>query len=183
MDSSGSSLFFSDSSMDDSDSTSVSLDSSESSETSGRSSVTETTTSSTEQGDADDDTDEDFDEPLYPGAKLTFFQSYLQLFQYALRHRLTKLAFSDLLNLVGNHLRTNSMVSLYKLKKYFLHLYQDLSFNTHFCCSSCHASLLTMESTCPNGCQDEVMEFLSISVVPQLRRRLEGMPNVHMHKL
>ena len=117
-----------------------------------------------------------FDQPLYPGAHLTFFESHLQVFQYALRHHLTKVAFADLLNLIDNHLpTTNSMVSLYKLKKHFLHLYRDITYTTHFCCSSCHASLSNLESSCPNDCDAEAMEFLSISVEPQLKRRLEGM--------
>ena len=112
--------------------------------------------------------DDNFDQPLYPGATLTYFESHLQVFQYALRHRLTKLAFGDLLNLIDNHLPpTNSMVSLYKLKKHFLHLYQDITYTTHFCCSSCHACLPTLETPCPNDCEDEAMEFLSISVIPQ----------------
>ena len=120
--------------------------------------------------------DDNFDQPLYPGATLTYFESHLQVFQYALRHRLTKLAFGDLLNLIDNHLPpTNSMVSLYKLKKHFLHLYRDITYTTHFCCSSCHACLPTLETPCPNDCEDEAMEFLSISVIPQLKRRLEGM--------
>ena len=116
-----------------------------------------------------------FDQPLYPGAQLSYYESHLQVFQYALRHRLTKLAFSDLLNLIDKHLpTTNSMVSLYKLKKHFLHLYRDITYTTHFCCSSCHASLSTLESPCPNDCEDEAMEFLSISVESQLKRRLES---------
>ena len=137
---------------------------------------------STEDHSQDDDTSNildsegDFDQPLYPGSSLTFFESHLQVFQFALRHRLIKLAFSDLLNLVDSHLpKTNSMVSLYKLKKHFLHLYQDITYTTHFCCSSCHAVLSTLQSSCPNNCEAEAMEFLSISVEAQLKRRLEGM--------
>ena len=122
------------------------------------------------------DSEGNFGQPLYPGLHLTFYESHLSVFQFALRHRLTKLAFSDLLNLIDNHLpTTNSMVSLYKLKKHFLHLYRDITYTPHFCCSSCHAALSTLESPCPNNCEDEAMEFLSISVAPQLKRRLEGM--------
>ena len=122
------------------------------------------------------DSEGNFGQPLYPGAHLTFFESHLSVFQFALRHHLTKLAFSDLLNLIDNHLpTTNSMVSLYKLKKHFLHLYRDITYTSHFCCSSCHATLSTLESPYPNSCEDEAMEFLSISVAPQLKRRLEGM--------
>jgi hypothetical protein len=101
-----------------------------------------------------------FNQPLYPGAHLTFFESHLQVFQYALRHRLTNVAFTDLLNLIDNHLpTTNSMVSLYKLKKHFPLLYRDITYTTHFCCLSCHASLSNLESPCPNNCNTEAMEF------------------------
>jgi hypothetical protein len=139
----------------------------------------------TEDHSQDDELDSEgnFDQPLYPGAHLTFFESHLSVFQFALRHRLTKLAFSDLLNLIDNHLpTTNSMVSLYKLKKHFLHLYRDITYTPHFCCSSCHATLSTLESPCPNNCEDEAMEFMSLAVAPQLKRRLEGMLILYRYK-
>ena len=39
-------------------------------------------------------------QPVYPGAELTVLESYLLLFQYSLRHSLTKKAFSELLEVV-----------------------------------------------------------------------------------
>ena len=170
MDSSGSdSLDFSSSSMDEDSSRSVCFNSS----------------LSTEDHSKDDDasneldSEGDFDQPLYPESSLTFFKSHLQVFQFALRHRLTKLVFSDLLNLVNNHLpKTNSMVSLYKLKKHFFHLYRDITSRTQHTSAAqavMHATLSALVSSCPNNCEAEAMEFLPISVEAQLKRRLEGM--------
>lgn len=176
MDTSGSSSLCFDSSMDASSSSSVYFDSS----VSMNNSVCFNSSSSMEEdsptsGDHSLGVDDNFDTPLYPGSTMTYFESHLQVFQYALRHRLTKTAFSDLLNLIDAHLPpSNCMLSLYKLKKHFLQLYKDITYTTHFCCSNCHASLSSLEFPCPNQCEEEAMEFLSISVAPQLKRRLEG---------
>ena len=90
MDSSGSfSLDFSSSPMDEDTSGSLCFDSNLSTEDH---SQDDGASSSLDSG------DDIFDQLLYTGAKLTFFESHLQVFQYALRHRLTKLAFSDLLD-------------------------------------------------------------------------------------
>ena len=56
----------------------------------------------------------DIHQPLYDGSKLTMFESHLVILKYGLRHGLTKLALSDLLNLVGMHLPKTCMVSLYR---------------------------------------------------------------------
>lgn len=56
----------------------------------------------------------DHEDYLFDGSKLTVFQSYLLIMKYALRHGLTKLALSDLLDLVGLHLPNSSMLSSYR---------------------------------------------------------------------
>ena len=67
------------------------------------------------------------------------------------------------------------MVSLYKLRKFFEDTCDDMSFTTHYCCAYCHAYLTDVESICPNGCEvSGAMEFLTVPVEPQLKRRLEG---------
>ena len=81
------------------------------------------------------DGSDNFDVPLYPGSSMTYFESHLQVFHYALRHRLTKTAFSDLLNLIDAHLPPSNCMASYKLKKHFLQLYKDIKYQTHFCCS------------------------------------------------
>ena len=145
----------------DSDLFDTSLDSSES--------VCSLDSDSTEVDDATNDgddryahlnLDDTFHRPLYEGAKLTVFESYLHLMQYSLRHGLTKQASSDLLSLIAKHLPLESMVSLYKLRKFFQDMYGDISFKNHYCCSDCHAPL---SATCPNGCdKPAVLQFLSV---------------------
>lgn len=115
-----------------------------------------------------------FHQPLYDGARLSTLESYLLIMNYALRHGLTKQAMSDLLNLVSQHLPSSSMVSAHKLKKFFLDMYEDISFKTHHCCSICHSPCEDSKGTCRNGCGGEAFQFLTISVEAQLKRKLKG---------
>ena len=80
----------------------------------------------------------------------------------------------DLLSLVGQHLPKASLSSLYKLKKCFLDLYDDISFNVHYCCSGCHSPFEDRHSVCLNGCSSTATEFLTIPVEPQLKRKLQS---------
>ena len=131
---------------------------------------------------------------LYESSKLTVFQSYLLIMKYALRHGLTKQALSDLLNLVGMHLPESSMISLYRymsyihycprgllwffihrLRKFFLNLYEDISFTKHCCCSVCHRPIgADSDGRCKNGCDGTSLSFLTIAIEAQLRRKIEG---------
>ena len=107
---------------------------------------------------------------------MTIYDSYILIMQYSLRHCLTKQATSDLLKLVGMLLPTKSMVSHYKFQKYFLDLYDDLTFTKRYCCSKCHSLFKDKEDVCGNGCEmkSNTIEFLTISVAPQLKRKFEG---------
>ena len=69
---------------------------------------------------------------FYEGADVTIYNRYLLIMQHSLRHCLTKQATSDLLKLVGMLLPTKSMVSHYNLQKYFLDLYDELTFTKCF---------------------------------------------------
>ena len=95
--------------------------------------------------------------------------------QYSLRHGLTKQATSDLLGLVAKHLPSESMVSLYKLRKFFQDMYGDISLQDHYCCAECHAPLSDTGTTCDNGCSETtVLKFLYVPLETQLIRKLEG---------
>lgn len=116
-------------------------------------------------------------QPLYDGADLTVWETYLLLMQHSLRHNLTKRAFSDLLKVVGTLLPKSSigLVSYYKLWKFFMDLYGDLEFSSHFCCSSCQAAIDDERAACPNGCDESTpIEYLAVSVGSQLKRKLQG---------
>ena len=56
----------------------------------------------------------------------------------------------------------------------FLRLYEDISFTTHYCCSSCHSPFDSRDSDCSNGCDKGSVEFLTVAVEAQLRRKLQG---------
>ena len=63
----------------------------------------------------------EFHTPLYEGAELSVLDSYLLLYQYALRHCLMKQAFMELISLVDTHVPKDAKTasSLYKLRKFF----------------------------------------------------------------
>lgn len=131
--------------------------------------------STSDDDDAHLNCDDIFQRPLYEGAKLTVFESYLHLMQYTLRHGLTKQASSDLLSLVAEHLPSETMVSIYKLRKFFQDTYGDISFNNHYCCSKCHTPLPDPKASCTNGCdKSSALQFLTVPVETQLIRKLEG---------
>lgn len=112
---------------------------------------------------------------IYEGADLTVIDSYILLFQYSLRHSLTKKAFSELIQLVSVHLphSAKSAESLYKVKGLFLKMFDDIKQEVYKFCSKCHR-LLETTRTCPSGCCSGVEEFLHIPLEPQLKRKLEG---------
>jgi len=59
-------------------------------------------------------------EPLYEGADLTILDSFILHYQFALRHSLTKQAFSELIELVSAHIPCSAKsTSVYSLKQFF----------------------------------------------------------------
>ena len=46
----------------------------------------------------------EYEVPLFEGSEMTILDSYLLLYQYALKHSLTKLAFQEMIELVNVHL-------------------------------------------------------------------------------
>ena len=124
---------------------------------------------------ASDDAVDPLEQPLYDGADITLWETYVLLMQHSLQHSLTKQAFSDLLKVVGLLLPSKCMVSYYKLRKYFLDLYGDVGFSRCYCCAKCHSSIPAEGVACSNGCADSVpFEFLVLSIESQLKRKLEG---------
>ena len=164
---------------------SISIDLSESDHDQSLDSSTDTSSSELESDGANESTDcpttpvcddavDPLHQPLYDGADLTLWETYMLLMQHSVRHSLTRRAFGDLLKLVGMLLPNKSMVSYHKLQKYFLDLYGNVGFTKRYCCTRCHSSLPTKEATCPNGCGSTSIEFLTMSVESQLKRNLEG---------
>ena len=77
-------------------------------------------TTSSQQPTSASPTTEPLNQPLYDGAHMTLWDTYLLLMQHSLRHNLTKRAFSDLLKVVGILLPRDSFTSYYRLRKFFL---------------------------------------------------------------
>ena len=127
---------------------------------------------------AEEDTEliaDPFSNPLYDGADISIFESYILGFEFAIRHTLTAKAFSELLQLIAVHVPSSAKMprSVYCLKKFFLNLFPHAKSRIHSYCSSCHA-VLTDNIACSTwGCEDDMKnEFISIPLGPH---PMEGM--------
>ena len=99
--------------------------------------------------------------------------SYLLLYQFALRHGLTKLAFQELIDLVSVHLPSTRIT---KLQKFFVEHFRTVRPTSKKYCRKCHHLFEDSESACPNGnCDGEISQFVYIPVGTQIKRMLEGM--------
>lgn len=117
----------------------------------------------------------EYSTPLYQGADISVLDSYLLLYKFALRHTLTKKAFSELIGIVSTHLPPTARCasSLYSLQKYFETYFNDLKQEMYEYCKTCHQILTATE--CSNGCTPTCKrEFLYIPVEYQLKTKLEG---------
>lgn len=73
------------------------------------------------------------DAPLYPGAQLSEYQSYLLISQYAAHHSLTTKVFTELLQLLSVHVLQVSAitVSVHSLKRSFVDAFLEAKANQH----------------------------------------------------
>ena len=120
-----------------------------------------------------------FSTALYQGAGLTVFQSYLLVFQYAVRHSLTTKAFTELLMLLSVHAPQGAHVpkSVHKLKSFFVQAFPEAKCIPHPYCSYCQRPLASLDTKCTgNGCGGgPPLEFITIPLGPQIKRMMEGM--------
>lgn len=112
--------------------------------------------------------------PLYENAPLTILDSYLLLYQYALKNSLTKEAFSGLISLVAAHLPPNAKAatSMYRLKKFFDEKLSQVQSCHHSYCTKCLA--LLEDAECKNDCGETIHQFLEVSLEIQLKTKLES---------
>ena len=127
---------------------------------------------------------------LYPGASITVEDSILSIMKYALRHKTSYSALSDLLNLIALHLpsesHTEHLRSLYFLKKAFSsqsehHGYEQSDIVTiHEYCPNCVALLRNVtDRTCrfcgkSRGKQKSNNYFLALDIGAQLKSLFKG---------
>jgi len=116
-----------------------------------------------------------YDQPLYPGAAsdLTVFMAYLLIFQYSVRHSLTKKALQELLQLISVLLPSGSTCprSVRSLKNFFTQRFPNQKPSMQQYCSNC-LKLLSSDQSC--GCHATTSEFVTVPLGPQLKARLEG---------
>ncbi len=122
----------------------------------------------------------EFHTPLYEGAELSILDSHLLLYQYALRHCLTKQAFMELISLVDTHVPKDSKAasSLYKLRKFFEEHFNNTKCQVYEYCAKCHRLLdseMTGGAGCSSGCGGStVNQFIYIPMEAQLKKKIEG---------
>ena len=119
---------------------------------------------------------DEYEVPLFEGSEMTVLDSYLLLYQYALKHSLTKLAFQEMIDLVNVHLPHGARITtIYKLKKFFLEHFQVCKAIVKPYCRKCHHLLISGDtSVCPNGCDAEISGFVYVPIEEQVKRILEG---------
>ncbi|KAH0535008.1 hypothetical protein KQX54_011830 [Cotesia glomerata] len=136
---------------------------------SGRSISSEESLSSEES----DSNDNISDEPLYPGAPLSFHESSLAILLFTLRHKVSDALLSDLLSLISAHCiePNHCLKTKYKFKKYFDRL--RINYDRHFFCPQCHFSLPSEYGRCPH-CEyvttkdSSAPYFITMSILAQL---------------
>ncbi len=111
--------------------------------------------------------------PIFPSAVLTMFESYLLIFQYAIRHGLTTKAFTELLQLLSVHVPQGAALpkSVYLLKRLFVKAFPECTSVPHWYCSFCQRSLPACDATCTGrGCSSgPPAVFITIPLGPQIR--------------
>lgn len=115
---------------------------------------------------------------LYSGAQLTVFQSYLLIFQYSVRHSLSRKAFAELLQLISVHAPQGAAIpkSVYSIKRYFAKAFPDANSLQHVYCSSCQRSLTSVDSSCGGSeCQGgRPAMFITLPLGLQIKRKMES---------
>lgn len=118
-------------------------------------------------------------QPLYDGTSLTTLDSSILLLQFSIRHRLSKAALSELLQLVTAHLPSSAQNqrSLYKLKQIFTSTYfRDVTPLTQYLCTCC-GKLLQSSTRCHReACEGaSTKEFVYVPLDSQIKHKMEGM--------
>lgn len=117
--------------------------------------------------------------PLHDSVELTLYDSYLFAFQFSLKHSLTKVAFTELLQLISVHLpKTASYpASIHSIKRFFLECFPHANPEVHHYCTYCLAVLpsddMCTRVNCPGG---DVAQFISVPLGPQLKNMMQGIP-------
>ena len=107
---------------------------------------------------------------------MTVLESYLLAFQYSVKHKLSKNALSELLRLIKVYLPqpTAYPTSVYQIKAFFMELFPHARPLIHEYYTYCLAAL-PINGVCGTlNCPGTAAQFLTIPLVPQLKRIMEG---------
>lgn len=118
--------------------------------------------------------------PIYEGAEVTIFESYILAFQFSVRHSLTKKAFSELLQLMSVLLPKSASfpTNITTVKRFLLKLFPHVSPVVHKYCTNCLSVVQSdVSGTCAkDGCYSVSTEqFITIPLGHQIKKMMEGM--------
>lgn len=117
-----------------------------------------------------------YEQPIYPNARITLATSIILIMTFAITHRISTVALTDLLSLINLHCLVDVGVlqSLYRFQSFFD--YKNSPLKYHYYCPKCSLSLKKSVSQCSNSLCDqkfgstcEPSYFLEIPVEQQLR--------------
>lgn len=115
--------------------------------------------------------------PIYGGAQVTVFESYVLAFQFSVRHSLTKTAFAELLQLISVHIPKSACYpkNVQRVKHFFLQYFPHATPKVHSYCTYC-LSVVPSNGSCTRvDCPDvNKDQFISIPLGPQLKKMMEG---------
>lgn len=148
--------------------------------------ICESESSSSDASEGEEEFHDQFNDVIYPGASITVEESILSIMKYAIRHKTTYSALSDLLGLLSLHLPDISnkehLRSLYFLKKAFSsEARKDDFINLNEYCPDCYAPLPLgddAEANCEfcgrTRSKREKNYFLTLDIGEQIKSMYEG---------
>ena len=113
---------------------------------------------------------ENDDEPLYEGARLSVAESLISILSLSLRCNMTGVQLTELLRIIELHcpLHNKCVTTLHKFKKYFSDSNTPLV--RHFYCTGCTARLENGNCICTNCAEPSKLGyFIEVPIIPQIK--------------
>ena len=114
---------------------------------------------------------------LYNNSTVSILEAYVLVFQFAIKHSLTKTAISELLQLISVHLPADAKYpqSIHEVKGLFMEMFPHSMPSVHNYCEYC-LSMLTSDGVCStDGCSGlKRGQFISLPLAPQLKKIMES---------
>ena len=128
---------------------------------------------------------ENDDEPLYDGARLSVSESLITIHNFSLRCNMTGVQLTEALRIIKLHCPRNNkcVTTLHKFKKHFSKSNTPLV--RHFYCSGCTQHLENKDSICTSCTEpSESRYFIEVPIIPQIKApyKREGFKDKVQHR-